>query len=115
MNVFYPLIDENQRLKTLFEQLYREYTEINPDNLFDLKENILHLKQIHQKFLQDKIIYQNTINNSQFIDQQLQTKNNRIINRINLILKRIQQNENIFKDNHKHIQTLGLSDFLVFK
>ncbi len=103
----YSLIDENNRLKNFVEQLYQQYTKINPNHLLELRQEILHLRQTHQTFIQQKLLYQYTKNNYQNIDGRLQIKNNRIANRIKNILNRIQQNEIDFKDNYEHIQTLG--------
>jgi hypothetical protein len=102
----YLLIDENIRLKNSFEQLSNQYTNINPKNLFELRQRIHYLKQIHQNFIQQNNLYQYTKNNYQNLDEQLQRKNNRISIRIKQILKRIKQNDIDFKENYKHIQTL---------
>jgi len=107
------LIDENTRLKNSLDQLYNQYKKINPKNLFELRQTILHLKQIHQTCIQQKMICEYTKNNYQNLDEQLKRKNNRISIRINQILKRIKQNDIDFKENYKHIQILGKEIFMI--
>ncbi|CAF3537360.1 unnamed protein product [Rotaria sordida] len=102
----YPLIDENNQLKNQLEHLYRQYTEINPNNLRELRQKIIRLRQIHQTFIQHKLIYEYTKNNYQKIHEQLHLKTSRTTIRINNILKRIEQNNIDFKNNYEHIQIL---------
>ncbi|CAF4443277.1 unnamed protein product, partial [Adineta steineri] len=103
----YPLMDEDNRLKTFVEQLHRQYTQINPNNLIELRQDILHLKQTHQTLKQQKLHNYSTKHNYEKKDQQLKIKNNQMTNRMKNILNRIQQNERDFKDNYQHIQILG--------
>ncbi|CAF1044141.1 unnamed protein product [Adineta steineri] len=102
----YPLMDENNRLKTFVEQLHRQYTQINPNNLIELRQDILHLKQTYQTLKQQKLHNYSTKHNYEKKDQQLKIKNNQMTNRMKNILNRIQQNERDFKDNYQHIQIL---------
>ncbi|CAF3361258.1 unnamed protein product [Rotaria sp. Silwood1] len=102
----YLLIDENDQLKNHLEHLYRQHTEINPNNLLELRQKIFRLRQIHQTFIQHKLIYEYTKNNYHKINDQLYIKTSQITNRINNILKRIQQNKLDFKNNYEHIQIL---------
>jgi len=80
---------------------------INPKNLFELRQKLHHLRQVHQNCIQQKNLNEYTKNNYQNLDEQLQRKNNRISIRIKQILKRMKQNDINFKENYKHIQTLG--------
>ncbi|CAF2745505.1 unnamed protein product [Rotaria sp. Silwood2] len=102
----YPLINENDQLKNHLEHIYHQSTEINPNNLLELRQKIFRLRQIHQTFMQHKLIHEYTKNNYQKINEQLHIKASQITNRINNILKRIKQNKIDFKDNYEHIQIL---------
>ncbi|UJR25695.1 hypothetical protein I4U23_007046 [Adineta vaga] len=110
MNTFndqiHPLIDENIRLKTSFDQLYQQYTEINPNHLFKLRQDIVNLKKIQQTFIEQKIQDRQIKMNYKTQDEQLQIKNNRIANRINHILYLLKENNIKLKDNTEHIHTL---------
>ncbi|CAM4884408.1 unnamed protein product [Rotaria socialis] len=102
----YPLIDENVQLKNHFEHLHRENTQINANTLLESRQKVARLKQIHQTFVKQNLIYEHTKNNHHKINEQLHMKTNRITGRMNNILNRIQQNRLDFNSNYEHIRIL---------
>lgn len=103
----YPLIDENVQLKSHFENLHHENTQINANTLLESRLRNSRLKQIHQTFVKNKLMYEHTKNNHHKINEQLHMKTSRITGRMNNILNRIQQHRLDFNNNYEHIQILG--------
>ncbi len=100
-------MDENIRLKNTHEQFYNQYTKINPKNLFELREKIVQLREIHRICSEEKVRNEQMKVNYQNFDEKIQRKNNRISFRINEILQKFKLTDRNFQENHKHIQTLG--------
>ena len=94
-------------MKNTHEQFYNQYTKINPKNLFELREKIVQLKEIHRVCIEETTRNEQMKINYQNLDEKIQRKNNRISFRINEILQKFKQTDRNFQENHKHIQTLG--------
>lgn len=108
----YPLVEENNQLKTQLENLQCQYTEINLNNLVALQNKVFRLKKIYQASAQQKLVYEHTKNNYQKVNEQLHIKTNRIIHRINGVVKRMEDHNVDFKNNNEKILRLGTDNFL---
>lgn len=94
------LIEENLRLKTLFDYLSKK---LQPEVLIDLQEKITDLKQFEEKYQQERSHYDHEKVTIANIREYYQRKTHGVSLRMNPILKRLKRHEEIDQENTKYL------------